>query len=310
MSFRETSLVEPSIAGGTLLPDTGTPQPSLDVALPEVVTSNSLAITSFGRAAYTLFRAPEHDKLHEIVEDVALGGPPQPLHAPVDEVAQQIGIEVLPKVESFGPPKMGDAQLIHMGAVLIQFTDYVPRLHDGPKIPYEGVNALYEQITDRAEAEGPLGFTEQLDTALEHADGNLVDALWQLFITSRLHGRWLDSKILSDIPDYTKDEKVALMQGWRDSIAACKSGGEGQVQDPGGDAYYTWTHALAKVLYNLAPARPSLVSRASITAFHFGTVIMHNTAHVFNKQSLRSNHTAAAAYGNAIGQVCVEAASP
>jgi len=279
-----------------------------EVTLSDIVeTSYADAFSGLGRAAYTLFITPEHEKLHQRVEAEAMDGPPQPLQAPIGETVQRIRDDILPKAELVRPAATDGARLVLLSGLLVQFADYVPGLQGRVQVPYENISGLYEDVTARAAKAEPLGFAEQLDVALEHNKGNLVDSLWQLFITSRLHARWLDGNIVQGMPDYSRDEKVRLMQGWRASIAACKPYEPGLPQDPNGDAYYAWTHTLAKVAYSLAPARESRTSRAAIATFHRGTAIMHTAVHSFNKQGVPSDHTIAAAYGNAIGEACVVA---
>lgn len=264
------------------------------------------AILSLGQAAYTLFVTPEHEKLHQIIEEEGGLLEPQPLQPSIEDVIQNINKEVLVIAGRSSPPVMSAGQLIYLGSALIQFSDYNSRLKANIKIPYRHLDELYSEVTSRAQETGPLTYSDQLDVALNLTDGDVVEALWRLFITSRHYARWLDSEIMQNIPSLSTGEKLNQMLNWRKSIAACKELDGRLIQDPNGDTYYTWTHALAKYVYTLAPRRESEISRVAIKAFHNGTSIMHKVVHTFNKQTVHSNHLTAAHYGNAIGQACVD----
>ena len=277
-------------------------------AFPDIQpVSHSYALASLGRAAYTLFATPEHVKLHQVVEDACLEGPFQPLHPSIDQTVERVHENVLPHVDLTRPLRTDRARLTHLGGVLIQFGDYIPKFHDTVSVPYENIINLHEAVTTRAKETGPLDYAEQLEVALENNDGDMVESLWQLFITSRLYARWLDAKMIDGVPNYSQDEKVALMLEWRNSIAACKEPMPGRAQDPNGDTYYTWTHTLAKAAFTLTPEKESSITRGAVRVFERGTDIMHKVVHTFNKQGVDSNHSVAAAYGNAIGQAIVDA---
>jgi len=277
-------------------------------AFPDIQrVSHPYALASLGRAAYTLFATPEHLKLHQVVEEMCLDGPFQPLHPPIEQTVQHIHEDILPQVELREPLRTDKARLTHLGGILIQFGDYIPKFHDSVSVPYESVIGLHQAITDRAKEIGPLDYADQLDVALKNTDGDMIESLWQLFITSRFYARWLDAKIIDNLPNYSQEQKVALMLEWRGAIAACKEPQPGRAQDPNGDTYYTWTHTLAKAAFSLTPERESRVTRGAVRVFERGTDIMHKVVHTFNKQGVDSNHNVAAAYGNAIGQAIVEA---
>jgi hypothetical protein len=259
-----------------------------------------------GNAAYTLFATPEHEKLHQAVEMIGMEQDSQPMQPSLDITMASLKSDVLPRADADHMPQLDGARLIQLAGVLIQFTDYTPRLQDDVQVPYENILDLREEMHARAKIDGPLGFAEQLAVALEQNDNDMTEALWTLFIGSRMHARWLDGRIIKNLPDYTKEEKIQLMLNWRESITACKSPETGNVQDPVGDSYYAWTHTLAKYVYSLAPATETLSSRATVRAFHRGTDIMHKVVHTFNKQAVNSNHAVAANYGNTIGEAVVD----
>lgn len=267
--------------------------------------STSYAISSLGRAAYTLFITPEHEKLHQTLESTSLREA-QPLQPPIEDLTETISNSVLPRATEIIPPRVDAKRLIFLGGTLIQFSDYVPKFHTTMKLPYEKMEELHSAVTTRAQESGPLNYADQLSAALEVTDGNVSRALWRLFITSRHYARWLDGKIVHGMPDLTTEEKVEQMLEWRKSIAACKEPREGLAQDPNGDTYYTWTHAFAKYVYSLAPEHESRISRAVVKLFHNGTTVMHKLVHTFNKQGVQSDHSIAANYGNRIGQVCID----
>ena len=266
----------------------------------------SYAVASLGRAAYTLFLTPEHEKLHAEMEDMCLDGPCQPVQPPIDEVTKRIAEDVLPKYDIDRPVPTDSGRLIHLAGALIQFGDYIPKMHGTINAQYGQVKELHEEVVNRAAETQPLDFADQLDVALEQGDGNLTESMWRLFMTSRLHARWLDSKIVGDIPEMTKEDKLAEMLAWRGAIAACKEPDPSRAQDPNGDNYYAWTHGLAKVAFSLAPRKETSVTRASVRTFEQGTHLMHKLVHTFNKQGVASNHDVAAEYGNAMGQAIVD----
>ena len=282
---------------------------TIESTFPEAVGASSYvdAVRCLGTAAYTLFAVPGHDTLHTQVTKEVEFDQPAPLEIPTTEVVSQINERILPKVDMGALPSPDRPTLTRLAGVLIQFTDYTPRLHN-VSVDYERVVDLREAVQKRAD-EGPIGLAEQLDAALEQSDGDITDALWHLFITSRQHARWLDSSVMRGMHDYTQDEKVGLMKDWNDSIVAFKERRPGFPQDAGGDTYYVWTHALAKLAFAAMPDKESIATRAATKIFHHGTTIMHALVHrIANTQDVKSNHTAAAVYGNAIGQTLVDAA--
>jgi hypothetical protein len=285
------------------------PELSPQTSFPEVLgaSSTSDALRSLGTAAYTLYATPEHEKLHMDVADAAEADQPLPLQPSLDEIMDRIRGKVLAKADIAPVPTADGPTLTRLAGVLIQFTDYVPRLHN-IATPYSEIADLREAVVDSADESGPLDLASQLDISLQHSDGEVPDALWRLFITSRLHSRWLDSSIVADIPDYTRDKKIELMKTWQDSLAAFKERRPGLSQDASGDTYYAWTHALAKFAFISMPAHESAATRLASRVFHNGTNIMHTLVHkVAQTQSVKSDHTVAAIYGNAVGQACVEA---
>lgn len=268
--------------------------------------SRTYALASLGRAAYTLFATPEHEKLHNEMEAACMDGPFQPLQVSVAETVRGVSDEVLPKYDIVRPPATDAGRLIHMAGVLIQFSDYIPKMHATIRAQYGPIKELHQELVDRAARTQPLGFADQFDVALEQGNGNLIESMWRLFIASRLHARWLDGRVIEGMPELSKEEKITEMLAWRTAITACKLPDPNHAQDPNGDNYYAWTHALAKVVYSLAPERESAATHATVNVFEQGTNLMHKIVHTFNKQGVESNHRAAANYGNTIGQCIVD----
>lgn len=264
------------------------------------------ALRPLGAAAYTLFVTPDHDKLHVDVATLSASDTPLPLHPPVEQVVGHIKATVLPLAETTPPPVVSGKNLVRLGSALMQFTDYIPELQD-MKTPYERVQKLRDAVREHAVNNGPLTMADQLAVALQQADRDMPNALWQLFVTSRLHARWLDESIIDDMPSLTRSERVFHMKTWHDSVAAFKEREDGLSQDAGGDTYYAWTHALAKVALNVMPAKQTPIVRAAAHAFHNGTRLMHDIVHtIAQTQGVKSDHTIAAHYGNAVGAVIAE----
>ncbi len=263
------------------------------------------AVASLGRAAYTLFVTPEHEKLHAELEYMCLGGPYQPMQPSISELTQRIAKGVLPKYDIDRPPTTDSGRLFLLGGILIQFCDYIPKMRGTINLQYSQIKELHQEVVTHAANTQPLDFAEQLDLALEQGGGNLTESMWRLFICSRLYARWLDSKIMNGTPEMLKEDKLADMLAWRGAIAACKEPSPSLAQDPNGDNYYAWTHGLAKVAYTLVPKAETTATRATVRTFEQGTHLMHKLVHSFNKQGIVSNHDVAAEYGNAIGQTIV-----
>lgn len=282
--------------------------PEKDSFLPNMLRTPSYteAVRSLGTAAYTLYCTPEHALLHTDIARIVETEPELPLHpASVSETYNQTTDVVLRFANEGSGNTATSAELIRLSSALIQFTDYVPSLHRS-KISYDPIANLHKAIVENAQ-DRPLTLPSQLEIALKETDGDMFDALWNMFLASRLYARWLDSQIFTDMPNFTVDEKLALMKQWNDSMYAFKSRDKHPAQDASGDTYYAWTHALAKYSFTQTPAHPSIASKMAVHLFHNGTRLMHNLVHkVANAQSVKSDHSIAANFGNAVGQACVD----
>lgn len=267
--------------------------------------SIAIGLLGLNHAVYTLFVRPPHEKLHAEVAELT-DHEPQELQPSLESMLEQLTKKTILLADSEKKRLLDNTELSYLTGVLIQFTDYVPSLHDYAETDFESVNSLYEGILNKAsELSRALSFPEQLEVALLLTNADLPQALWLLFITSRLHARWLDGKIIRGLPDFTHDEKLERMIKWQKSLLACKSNAEGS-QDVAGDTYYTWTHALASVVFKSLPAKKTRLTNYTAKVFEQGTELMQAIVHKVSPQEVTNKHNNAAVYGNAIGVVCVK----
>jgi hypothetical protein len=265
-------------------------------------TTHIQAVIGIKQAVYTLFKSPTHDTPHLEIAEIRKEAL-QPLQPPIYDIEYDLRTSTKDLVEPKKRRKLKGKELIHIAGVLMQFTDYSDSLQIYARTPHEHVEALTVGITRKArETSKPLSFSEQLNVALDQAEGDLPEALWRLFITSRMNARWLDGKSIPNLPQFTQIDKKRKMIEWQDSLAACKTT---IPQDTAGDTYYAWTHALASVIYEALPARSNWKTGLAKIMFQNGTKIMHSVAHKVNPQSLPNDHSIASKYGNAIGKECV-----
>jgi len=267
------------------------------IALNESVAL-ATSIRQLGRAAYTLVHTPSHDALHQDVATIT-SETPYALESPLATTVEQVEA-VLSPLDHYDDTLNGP-QLVQKAGLLMQFSDYDRTLAQTVHMPYGQVAKLGAAFRTKS----PATLADQLDTALAQSDHDIEQALWKLVIGSRHHARWLDGSILADLPSMSQQDKIKRMVQWQNSITAIKPFNTESPQDPTGDAYYCWTHAYAKVVYGNSRLLGSLSRPLINTLFHNGTNLMHAVIHRFNKQSIPSDHTLAAQYGNAIGEVCL-----
>ena len=194
-------------------------------------------------------------------------------------------------------------EMIGEFGVLMQFTSYMPSLNPYAVTDFADCDRLYQAII-RAGRQQPIDFSKQLEIALRQTNGDLLEAVWRLFIVSRQYARWFDEEILEDMPKFSDTEILTRMDVFWKAVAACKKPGDGPYQDSAGDVYYCWTHALGKLLY-AHYGKQGILSNLLGAALHNGTRLNHGLAHRYNPQSVESDHTIAASYGNAIGELFV-----
>jgi hypothetical protein len=258
-----------------------------------------------GKAAYTLFNVPEHDYTKS--QDVARRLEYQP-QLTVPELSTELTRirAVLHETGKSTPArKLDRTGLLGMTGVMMQFTSYIPELRLGAQTPFSHVDRLYQEITDLGKQQ-PLSFSEQLEIAIRQTEGDVPEALWRLFIVSRLHARWYDSSIIIGMPEMDREEVLDRMLNFSIAVRACKEFDLRYAQDSSGDAYYCWTHALAKIAYGPLAQKNGLPEHIGGAVVHNGTRLMHGLAHRIKKQHLPSNHERAADYGNKIGHECAE----
>lgn len=259
------------------------------------------------KASYTVFAVPDHDSSAYEMVAIELRSFPQPPALPL--CAEIEGTkQALQSCCHAGPSLFfSQKELLGLMGVLMQFTSYIPELRPYMRTSFNEIDKLYNTVISlSASTNKPVDFTHQLNIALEQCDMNLLDALWLLFVTSRLHARWFDTSCISDMPRYSDLQVRQRMKKWSLSIVACKEYGTCADQDASGDAYYVWTHALAQVLYRALPRNRNLITAFQSYVLKKGTWLNHNLAHKYKPQRLLSDHTIAARYGNAIGNICVE----
>lgn len=262
------------------------------------------ALRGVGKAAYTLFNVPDHDySKSKDLAHILEATPQETLLAPEQECENVR--QVLSNHSLKATTSLDRTDLLGMTGVMMQFTSYLPELRPYAKTPFEDIDHLYQEIVDQGRSE-PLDLSQQLDIALDQTEGDIGEALWRLFVTSRMHGRWYDTSIIQDLPDLSRDTIMNRMFHFSTAIKACKEFDPSLAQDTAGDAYYVWTHALAKFSFHALAEKRGLPERMGARVLHHGTSLMHGLAHRFKEQHVVSDHTAAANYGNAIGAVCVE----
>jgi hypothetical protein len=272
--------------------------------------STPQALQALGKSIGTLLVTPSHSEtIHISMKSMKLAKP-LPTQPPIPNVQNAIN-EILPKIDKERIRTLNRHQLIYLASALIQFTDHVPLLRPYVKTSYSHVGSLHDEIVGQAANSGrPLSFPEQFEISLEQNSGDLQNSLWQLFITSRFFARRRDAAAIDGLPQSDGTEKMRSMIEWQHSLAACVPYEPGSYQDAAGDTYYSWTHALAKVTFDGLPTHPSHSTNLTNYIFEHGTNIMQayvNRVYPEGGGATARDHLTAAAYGNAIGKVCVNA---
>jgi hypothetical protein len=262
-------------------------------------------LKGFFRAIYTVMFVPEHDKyiIHPEAA-IELRNSPQPLHRSVygEKEAILSVLEVSVKTRAMRP--LSSRELLGFSGVLMQFTLYLPELRPYFFTSYKQVEQLYQAcVATSAKYQKPLSFADQLEIALSQTDGDLYEALWRLLVCFRLYARWYDAGAIKGLPLFSRDEIILRMRTLAKAVAATKPHDAATDQDVLGDTYYCWTHALAKVVLAKPTTYQTLLSSILRLAIHHGTYLNHKIAHRITPQILKSDHTSAARYGNAIGKV-------
>lgn len=263
-------------------------------------------IKGFSKAIYTVFAVPEHDASLSI--ETAMTQKERPLQPELKHELKRVHL-LLEKyrdntrsgqsVYAIDPVK-----LLGTTGILMQFTSYIPELRPYAITPFAHIDNLYKAIVEEGKV-APVVFSRQLEIALIQTNGNILEALWRLFITARLHARWYDTSVILDMPSMSREKVLERMKAFSNALAACKKNTD-HTQDVSGDAYYCWTHALSSVIYNSPPHQKYPMLRRLFTyILRKGTWLNHTLAHKFKPQALPSDHTIASHYGNEIGALCL-----
>lgn len=227
---------------------------------------------------------------------------PQPLHPSIEQTIEDTR-EVLETYAAKSPDNLPLQQKLLLSLQMIVFTNQMPE-NTFPKLRYEEMQRLKDSFVASAEEQGsPLNYAQQLAVALDNSKGDVLQALNVLCFASRQYSRWHDSSSIESLPDMSEEEIMTEMKQWRSALLACKNADENQMQDVSGDTYYTWTHALARVIHGVGS---KMHDKAGKQLFQRGTQIMRLTAHKIKKQKVPSDHRRAAEYGNAIGDAILE----
>ncbi len=254
-------------------------------------------------AAWTVVFTPDHaDRvIHDQVATKLLDHP-QVVNPQLSQELERIVESINTKGTSFVDVRVGFKDRLGIFACLMQFSMYDRSMSPFMVTKYETVDELYRSITAKSSS-GPLSLSQQLDLALDTTDGNVHEAVWRLFVTARQYSRWYDQESIIGMPEISKPLAIDRMVGWSSSVMALKPYQPGVNQDTSGDVYYVWTHALAKLVFGRLSPWYALDARLMQLAVHIGTWLNHNIAHKVSPQTVNSDHTIAAAYGNAIGRV-------
>lgn len=249
------------------------------------------------RSVLTLLITPPHEKLH-VEAELAAETTEQPQMPAIEEALPNVRERLAGYRDT--PRVLGAVAMLNLSAALIQFTDHSGIGPDdivgAPS--FAQTEALRMEYEQRYGVSGPLDAAEQLDAALS-LTRRVDDSLMLLWASSRQYARWLDSTMLpNEITD--RQQRLDAMLAWRSTIKAHKTRENGP-QDPAGDNYYMWTHALAQYAWRVSSGCPTSVNNVAAQTFWNGTDLMHGIVHRLNRQSVPNDHTAAAQYGNALG---------
>jgi hypothetical protein len=231
---------------------------------------------------------------------------PNRMQPDLDDVLSNVS-QTLAAADVSSTPKLDNVQLTRFIGTMLQFSDRTPTIRSAMVTPYDDVREIYDYTVETARESGPVAYDQQFAFAMTQTD-DVPTALWNLFLTSRQFARWRDSGSIAGLPEYTAEQKLDRMRSWYQSIGACKAPDQNGYQDVAGDAYYVWTHALARTIYDALPARASPLSEFYTASFTQGSRIM-SVSHKLGVVSVigtLSDHTPAARYGNAIGQLCAD----
>lgn len=256
------------------------------------------------KSAFTLFYTPSRETLHVDSERLSCGNY-QPMMPSIQEMTEELHALLLQREPLVVANCLGRADMMMLSGALIQFSDHSGiTSNDLEIIPdFSSIARLKDVFVARSARDGCLNAVQQFDEALQLAGDDIRRALMLLWAASRQYARWLDSSILLNELT-TKNDRLHEMQEWRRTLRAYKTIDRGP-QDPAGDTYYMWTHALAHYAWCEMAAGDSLFNNAAAKIFWHGTEMMHGIVHRLNRQSVDSDHRIAACYGNYFGEAIV-----
>lgn len=267
------------------------------------------ALKGFAQASYTVFLVPKHDASLSI--DAAFAqNKHQALQPTIPTELANIRNVLKTNASTVQHPFiLRPKDIFGLTGIIMQFSSYLPDLIDYIRTPFEPIDQLHQSIIKEGR-HSPLSFSRQLEISLRQTDGDILEAVWRLFLTARLNARWYDGQAIVGMPNFTREQKKERMVAFSNAVAACKTYSPNSPQDIAGDAYYCWTHTLGSLVFN-TPRRQKhrLMRRIFTILIRNGTWFNHNLAHKFKPQALKSDHTIAAAYGNVIGSACLDSSS-
>ena len=210
--------------------------------------------------------------------------------------------------ENYIAPRITARERLGLFAALMQFTMYLPTIRPYFRATQHDITALHDAIIkDAAAQQKPANLAEQFSHAMA-ITRDPTEALWLLLVTTRQYARWYDGEAIDDFRPLTQNHTKRAMKTWYQSVAALKPHDGLNAQDSAGDTYYVWTHAMAKLVFGPISSRWAIDAHFYRAALHIGTWLNHTIAHRVSPQSVSSNHSIAANYGNAIGTLIAKRA--
>lgn len=258
-----------------------------------------LTLTGCLRAIHTVIWTPPHEDrvIHRSVSQ-QLMDTQIPLNPPLDETVKSIE-SLLPT--DFVVPRITVRERLGLFAALMQFTMYIPTIRPYFRAKQADIDTLHDKIIKDARTHHrSVNLAEQFHHAMQVA-GDPVEALWLLLVTTRQYARWYDGEAIDDFCPLSHSQAKRAMKTWYRSVAALKYHDGQHPQDSAGDTYYVWTHAMAKLIFGPMSSRVAVDAYVYRAALHVGTWLNHNIAHRISPQSVASDHSIAAQYGNMIG---------
>lgn len=258
-----------------------------------------LTLTGCLRAIHTVIWTPPHEDrvIHRSVSQ-QLMDTQIPLNPPLDETVKSIE-SLLPT--DFVVSRITVRERLGLFAALMQFTMYIPTIRPYFRAKQADIDTLHDKIIkDASKHHRSVDLAEQFHHAMQVA-GDPVEALWLLLVTTRQYARWYDGEAIDDFCPPSHSQARRAMKTWYRSVAALKYHDGQRAQDSAGDTYYVWTHAMAKLIFGPMSSRVAVDAYVYRAALHVGTWLNHNIAHRISPQSVASDHSIAAQYGNVIG---------